>query len=68
MVSHRSHTNHEFLILVIQVTNVSSAIKSCHFLEFSYLQHFSLVFNFLICPTYYKLSYEKFCKEQVEEM
>ena len=28
MVSHSSHTNHEFLILVIQVTNVSSAIES----------------------------------------
>ena len=28
MVSHGSHTNHEFLILVIQVTSVSSAIES----------------------------------------
>ena len=28
MVSHSSHTNHEFLILVIRVTNVSFAIKS----------------------------------------
>ena len=28
MVSHSSHTNHEFLMLVIQVTNVSSAIES----------------------------------------
>ena len=28
MVSHSSHTNHEFLILVIQITNVSFAIDS----------------------------------------
>ena len=28
MMSHSSHTNHEFLILVIQFTNVSSAIES----------------------------------------
>ena len=27
MVSHSSHTNHEFLILVIRVTNVSFAIQ-----------------------------------------
>ena len=27
MVSRSSHTSHEFLILVIQVTNVSSAIE-----------------------------------------
>ena len=28
MVSHSSNTNHEFLILAIQVTNVSLAIES----------------------------------------
>ena len=28
MVSHRSHTNHEFLKLVITVTSVSFAIES----------------------------------------
>ena len=28
MVSHSSHTNHEFLTLVIRVTNVSFAIES----------------------------------------
>ena len=28
MVSHSSHTNHEFLILVIPVTNVSLTIES----------------------------------------
>ena len=28
MVSHSSHTNHEFLISVIQVTNVISAIET----------------------------------------
>ena len=28
MVFHSSHTNHEFLILVIRVTNVSFAIES----------------------------------------
>ena len=28
MVSHSSHTNHEFLILVIQVAHVSFAIES----------------------------------------
>ena len=28
MVSRSSHTNHEFLILVVQITNVSSAIDS----------------------------------------
>ena len=28
MVSHSSHTNHEFLVLVIRVTNVSFAIES----------------------------------------
>ena len=28
MVSHSSHPNHEFLILVMRVTNVSSAIES----------------------------------------
>ena len=28
MVSHSSHTNHEFIILVIQVNNFSSAIES----------------------------------------
>ena len=30
MVSHSSHTNHEFLNLVIRATNVSFAIESCH--------------------------------------
>ena len=28
MMSHSSHANHEFLILVIRVTNVSYAIES----------------------------------------
>ena len=29
MVSHSSHTNHEFLLLVIRAANVSFAIESC---------------------------------------
>ena len=28
MVSHSSHTNHEFLMLVVQFTNVSFAIEN----------------------------------------
>ena len=33
MVSHSSHTKHEFLILVKQVTNVSSALESYVFFQ-----------------------------------
>ena len=29
MVSHSSHTNHEFLLLVIRAANVSFGIESC---------------------------------------
>ena len=47
MVSHSSHTNHEFLILVIQVTNVSSAIESFVTFE-NFLISKILVFYFLI--------------------
>ena len=46
MVSHSSHTN-EFLILVIQVTNVSSAIESFVTFE-NFLISKILVFYFLI--------------------
>ena len=37
MVSHGSHTNHGFLILVIQVTNVGSAIESVTFFNMASL-------------------------------
>ena len=42
MLSHSSHTNHEFLILVIQGTNVSSAIES-----FVTFKNFPILVSFL---------------------
>ena len=65
MVSHSSHTNHEFLILVIRVTNVTFAM-------FGHLRksadNVTYKENFPIWRIYYKLSYEKFCKEHVKQM
>ena len=71
MVSHGSHTNHEFLLLVIRVTNVSFAIE--RFVTFEKVLTMVLhmkriflplkVFYSLIGRIYYKLSYKKFCKK-----
>ena len=77
MVSHSSHNNHVFLILVVQVTNVSFAIESFATYEkvlimMLHMKRIStsktlviLVSSFvsLIWPIYWKLSYEKFSKK-----
>ena len=63
MVSYSSRTNHEFLILVMQVTNVSSAMES--FVIFQNFPISIILVSFLLWRTYYKLNYEKFCKKQV---
>ena len=72
MVSHSSHTNHEFLILVIRVAHVSFAIESFVTYKKSVdndvtyeedLPTFKISVRFYssIWRIYYKLSYEKFC-------
>ena len=66
MVSHSSHTNHELLILVIQVTDVSFVIES--FEEKCPISKNLMFFFSLIWPIFYKLSYEKICQKQVEKM
>ena len=49
MVSYSSHTNHEFLILLIQVINVSSAIESfVTFYNFPIFKNLVDFFKFLI--------------------
>ena len=71
MVSHGSHTNHEFLILVIRVPNVSLAVESfvtCEKVLIMMLRNlptFKMLVSFysLVWQIYYKLNYEKFCKK-----
>ena len=76
MVSHSSHTNHVFLILVIRVTNVSFAIESfvSNEIVLIIMLHMKKIFlvTFLFFNTmnlliYYKLVFEKFCKKQVRK-
>ena len=74
MVSHSSHTNHEFLILVIRVANVSFAIGNFVTYEKVLMLHMKIIFLLLkafyslIWRTYYKLRYEKFSKKQIGKM
>ena len=76
MLSHSSHTNHEFFILAIRVTNVTFAIKSfvTHEKGLIKMLHMKRIFLLLedfyslIWRIYYKLSYEKFCKKKVGKM
>ena len=71
MVSNSSHTNHEFLILVIRVTNVSFGIESFVTYEkvsimMLHMKRIFLLLTFfysLMWRIYFKLSYEKFCEK-----